>query len=645
MPTTYTTLLGLALPATGENDGTWGTLANTSIINLLDTAIAGTTTLTTDAEVTLTTTTGAANQARSQVIVCSGARTAHRNVIVPSQSKTYVVINATTGGFNVVVKGAATTGITVAAGTYALLVWNGSDFVVAGSNNTDLLTVGGTGTGNVVRAASPTITGTLAAANITASGTLGVTGTSTLGLVHVNTNSAGALRVGTAAGSTYAVDTSGSNGGFRYSDGTIIAIVGTANSRTFFGSQTNHNVDMFVNAGSVGYFASTGWNGAVVGAVTGNASTATALATARAINGVNFDGTAAITVTAAAGTLSGATLAAGVTASSLTSVGTLTSLTVSGASTLAAVSATTGAFSGVITGTGADNTIILSQNATTQWRINNSNAGASAAAALTLQNGTDVANVQLYGTSATGYGAAVAKSLLVYNNSTAGVVVMADNASGSIKFAAGGNTALATLSSSTFAITPNTTVGGTLGVTGATTLASTLVINNGGTNKWFSHDDGSGGYLSSATAGGGAGIAYGASSLVLRVAAGNYLTVTTAGVAITGTLSATGALSTLGAITTATATGIAATYTVVAADYFLIANTAGTTTVTLPAAGSFTGRILKFLTLQAQTTVSASSNVLPLGGTVAGTAILAATQGKWCEMQSDGSNWRILTAN
>jgi hypothetical protein len=53
--------------------------------------------------------------------------------------------------------------------------------------------------------------------------------------------------------------------------------------------------------------------------VTGNAGTATKLATARAINGVDFDGTAAITVTAAAGTLTGAALAANITASSLTS--------------------------------------------------------------------------------------------------------------------------------------------------------------------------------------------------------------------------------------------------------------------------------------------------------------------------------------
>ena len=68
--------------------------------------------------------------------------------------------------------------------------------------------------------------------------------------------------------------------------------------------------------------------GTITAALTGNANTATALQTARAINGVNFDGTAAITVPAAAGTLTGATLAAGVTASSLTSVGTLAGLTV-----------------------------------------------------------------------------------------------------------------------------------------------------------------------------------------------------------------------------------------------------------------------------------------------------------------------------
>lgn len=44
-------------------------------------------------------------------------------------------------------------------------------------------------------------------------------------------------------------------------------------------------------------------SGGIYGALTGNASTATALATPRAINGTNFDGTAAITITAASSTL------------------------------------------------------------------------------------------------------------------------------------------------------------------------------------------------------------------------------------------------------------------------------------------------------------------------------------------------------
>jgi hypothetical protein len=74
-------------------------------------------------------------------------------------------------------------------------------------------------------------------------------------------------------------------------------------------------------------------SGGITGALTGNASTATTLATARAINGVDFDGSQLITVTADANTLSNTTLKSTVVASSLTSVGTLGALTVTGAIT------------------------------------------------------------------------------------------------------------------------------------------------------------------------------------------------------------------------------------------------------------------------------------------------------------------------
>jgi hypothetical protein len=59
--------------------------------------------------------------------------------------------------------------------------------------------------------------------------------------------------------------------------------------------------------------------------VTGNAGTATQLATSRNINGVPFDGTSNITITADAGTLAGTTLKSTITSSSLTTVGTITS--------------------------------------------------------------------------------------------------------------------------------------------------------------------------------------------------------------------------------------------------------------------------------------------------------------------------------
>ncbi len=81
---------------------------------------------------------------------------------------------------------------------------------------------------------------------------------------------------------------------------------------------------------SSGLLTSTSFAGALTGNVTGNASTATALATARTINGTSFDGSANITVTAAGSTLTGTSLKSTIVTSSLTSVGTLTGLTVSG---------------------------------------------------------------------------------------------------------------------------------------------------------------------------------------------------------------------------------------------------------------------------------------------------------------------------
>jgi hypothetical protein len=86
-----------------------------------------------------------------------------------------------------------------------------------------------------------------------------------------------------------------------------------------------------------------------------------------------------------------------------------------------------------------------------------------------------------------------------------------------------------------------------------------------------------------------------------------------------------------------------ADFTVANGEIWYINNKSGSTcTVTLPAASSWTGRTLTFKNMQAQTLVSASSNVVPIDSTVAGTAILLAVVGNWATMVSDGTNWVIM---
>ena len=86
-----------------------------------------------------------------------------------------------------------------------------------------------------------------------------------------------------------------------------------------------------------------------------------------------------------------------------------------------------------------------------------------------------------------------------------------------------------------------------------------------------------------------------------------------------------------------------ADFTVAANETWIINNKSGSTcTVTLPSASLYVGRYLTFKNLQAQTLVSASSNVVLIDGTSAGTAILLAVVGNWATMVSDGTNWIIM---
>ena len=137
-----TSLIGLTLPVQGTLSGSWGNTVNNAISQIVDVAVAGTQTITVDTDINLAVTVGSdastgltANSSQYAVLLCTGARTALRFINTPKQSKTYVVINDTTGGYAVTVRGGPstpTTGVTVAAGTRAIIAWNGSDFVNVG---------------------------------------------------------------------------------------------------------------------------------------------------------------------------------------------------------------------------------------------------------------------------------------------------------------------------------------------------------------------------------------------------------------------------------------------------------------------------------------------------------------------------------
>lgn len=132
MPSTYSNNLRLELIGTGEQTGTWGTTTNTNLGTLIEQAIAGYSTVTIlDANYTLTSLNGAADEARSMAlnITSSVTLTATRNVICPNVSKLYVVRNATTGGQSIILKTSAGSGITVANGATAIVLCNGTDVI------------------------------------------------------------------------------------------------------------------------------------------------------------------------------------------------------------------------------------------------------------------------------------------------------------------------------------------------------------------------------------------------------------------------------------------------------------------------------------------------------------------------------------
>lgn len=685
MATAYTSLLGLALPVTGEISGTWGDTVNNAITSLLDSAVAGTTTLSTDADVTLTTTTGATNQARQAILLCSGARTAIRNITAPAQSKMYVVINNTTGGYGVVIRGAGpTTGVTVANGKTAVVVWNGSDFVevapavatnlsggTAGAlpyqtaaNNTAFLSIGtsnfvltsngtapvwttNTGTGNVVRATSPTITTPTITTSITAPLLIGGTGTtSTL-----------ALR-----------STSG---------------VGTTGADIIFQTGNNGATEAMriLNSGNVGIGTSSPAQLLHVLGTSTKALIATSSSTGFASVQTQSDG----------GTNDLEIVQYGTAATS-----TYFGVNRAGAAFLGASATTFGM------GTKGASPVILATNNTERLRIDSSgNVGI----------GTNNPSIRLHVENAAGsYNSTADNNVALYLKSSSAA---ATNNFQGIQFAAlsgnSNNSAFtigisspATGYSPDLIFSQRTGVStwvermhidgsGNLGI-GTSSPARILHVASANPSAFFDRDGGNPGAIglrgsrgtlsaptqslandtlgaisgfgytsaSSFTSAGIANMTFYAAEALTSTAQGSYITFATTSIGTStpsdrmlissagnvgiGTTSPVNKLDISGSFGRGAPVTKTGNFTLAATENWVICNGAGTITVTLPAASSWTGREVMIKTIAAQTVVSASSNVVPLTGGAAGTAILAATAGKWATLVSDGTNWVIMSA-
>lgn len=316
-----------------------------------------------------------------------------------------------------------------------------------------------------------------------------------------------------------------------------------------------------------------------------------------------------------------------------------------------------GFYSNVNTATGGGTTYGFYAAGTAANVMPNLNGGTTASSTLTLQSTTGVGTSDAISFKVGNNGATTAMTintsgqvgigtssptvpLQIYNSSSAQVLLQGD---ASTNFIVNRN--------STDASAPNFVTRKARGTTSAqTAVANGDVIGSvsfngyGGTNfrtlsqiqgyiDTYTSDTNISSYLTFGTSSSGSA---GATERMRIDSSGNLLV---------GTTTASTLLTVAGAISLQAPSTKTANYSMAATDSSLIFNGSGSITLTLQAASSYSGRMLYVKTIAAQTVVSASSNVVPLAGGAAGTAILAATAGKWAILQSDGTNWIIMASN
>lgn len=217
MASSYSTNLRLELMASGEKRSTWGSIANTVFQHLED-GIAGYSSVSmSDGNYSLTTNNGSDDEARNKMILISGAHTAERTLTVPAVTKSYIMRNGTTGGFDVVVSNGSNT-VTLENGKWGV-IWTDATNIYLGQIPTG--TVLGTSdtqtlTNKTFDLGTNTLTGSLAEFNtaLQSASFASLAGSETL------TNKTFNLASNTATGTTAEFNTALSDGSFATLAGT-----------------------------------------------------------------------------------------------------------------------------------------------------------------------------------------------------------------------------------------------------------------------------------------------------------------------------------------------------------------------------------------------------------------------------------------
>ena len=132
MASTASDLLKVELQASGENDTTWGTKANT-VFSRLEEAIAGMTSITlAGSNYTLDDTqysenSGTTSESHLAIIKATGTPGATRQIIIPLRTKWYLVWNATTDSSDITVGGSTGDTITITNGNLAWVFCDGTN--------------------------------------------------------------------------------------------------------------------------------------------------------------------------------------------------------------------------------------------------------------------------------------------------------------------------------------------------------------------------------------------------------------------------------------------------------------------------------------------------------------------------------------